>query len=265
MPSHVFSIERTWRIIATGIAFASFMIGGLVMTLTAFPLAWAWPGLREIKERRIGQLIQISFFTFLKFLAFLGVMRPPRVEGLENLTKAGPCLVIANHPTLIDVVLLLSLVRNGNCVVKRALWDHFFLGGVVRATGYIPNDNGPGLIERCDAGFRQGRPLIIFPEGTRSPENGLYPFNRGAVQIALRTGVPLVPAFITCFPPTLMKHQRWYEVPERAVQLTLRFHPRMVLPDEILQKRELPQQVRALTRHCEAFFRREMSSARPVA
>ncbi len=261
MPAPAFSLSRIWRILATGIAFATFMLGGLALALTAFPLLRLWPGTDEAKGRRIRQLIRISFAAFLKFTTGLGIMGAPQVEGVARVLKAGPCLIIANHPTLIDVVLLVSLVQDGNCVVKRALWDHFFLGGVVRAAEYIPNDDGPRLLEGCKEGFRKGRPLLIFPEGTRSPENGLHPFNRGAAQIALRAGVPIVPAVITCTPPTLMKHRRWYEVPERAFQLTLKFHPGMGLPDEVLQKPELPQQVRALTRHCEAFFRREVFPA----
>ena len=265
MPAHAWNFSRGWRILATGIAFATFMLGGLALAFTAFPLLRAWPGTGQARGRRIRRLIRVSFAAFLKFMTGLGIMRAPKVAGVASVLQAGPCLIIANHPTLIDVVLLVSLVEDGNCVVKRALWDHFFLGGVVRAAEYIPNDDGPRLIEGCKAGFRDGRPLLIFPEGTRSPENGMHPFNRGAAQIALRAGVAVVPAVITCAPPTLMKHRRWYEVPERAFQLTLTFHPGMVLPAEVLAKTELPQQVRALTRHCEAFFRQEVLSERSVS
>jgi 1-acyl-sn-glycerol-3-phosphate acyltransferase len=258
--------NRGWRVIATGIAFATFMIVGLLMTLTVFPLMRMWPGSREVKGRRIRRLVQLSFVAFVRWLTFLGIMYRPKVAGLENVASTGPCLIIANHPTLIDVVLLVSLIRDCNCVVKHALWKHFFLGGVVRAAEYIPNIDGPQLIESCQKGFKQGRPLIIFPEGTRSPENGMHPFSRGAAQIALRAGVPVISAVIVSSPPTLMKHQRWHEVPARAFQLTLRFHPVAVVPAEILNKKELPQRVRALTNHFETFFRHEMvvpPSAKP--
>ncbi len=249
---------RGWRVIATGIAFSTFMVGGFVMALTAFPIVRFCSQTAEKKGRRIRGLIQISFIAFIRFMTLLGIMGKPKVEGLETLREVGPCVIIANHPTLIDVVLLFSLIPDSNCVVKRALWEHFFLGGVVKGAGYIPNDDGPKLIEGCKEGLSQGKPLVIFPEGTRSPANELHAFNRGALQIALRAGVPVVPAVITCSPPTLMKHQAWYEVPERAFQLTLKFHPVMVLPEEVLNKEELPQKVRAFTRHCEAFFAREL-------
>ena len=245
--------------IITGIAFATFMTGGLLMTMTVFPLARIWPGSSEVKGRRIRRLVQLSFVAFVHWLRFLGVMHRPKITGLENVTGTGKCLIIANHPTLLDVVLLVSLIRDCNCVVKHSLWKHFWLGGVVRAAEYIPNFDGPQLIEGCQSGFRHGQPLIIFPEGTRSPENALHPFSRGAAQIALRAGVPVICAVFGCSPPTLMKHQRWHEVPTRAFQITLRFHPVADLPAKILEKPELPQRVRALTRHFEMFFRNEMA------
>ena len=122
MPAPAFSLSRVWRILATGIAFATFMLGGLALALTAFPLLRLWPGTDEAKGRRIRQLIRVSFAAFLKFMTGLGIMGAPQVEGVARVLKAGPCLIIANHPTLIDVVLLVSLVQDGNCVVKRALW-----------------------------------------------------------------------------------------------------------------------------------------------
>lgn len=229
-----------------------------MMTITVFPLVRMWPGSPQAKGRRIRRLIQISFAAFLRYMQLVGVMRRPVVVGLANLRQAGPCLIVANHPTLIDVVLLVSLIPDCNCVVKHTLWKHFFLGRVVSAAGYIPNHDGPQLIKECEEGFKLGKPLLLFPEGTRSSANAMHPFNRGAAQIALRTSMPVVPAVLTCSPPTLMKHQRWYEVPSGIFQLTLKFHPAMELPADVLGKEDLPLQVRALTRHMEAFFRKEM-------
>ncbi len=254
------TLSRGWRILGTGISFATFMTGGLFMTLTVFPMVRMWPGPKEAKGRRIRRLVQLSFIAFVRWMTFLGVMHKPKIEGLANVAKTGPCLIIANHPTLIDVVLLVSLIRDCNCVVKRTLWEHFFLGGVVRAAEYIPNDDGPQLIESCRRGFKQGRPLIIFPEGTRSPEKGMHPFSRGAAQFALRAEVPVMPAVIVSAPPTLMKHQRWHEVPDRPFQMTLQFYPAAVVPAEIREKGELPQRVRALTRHFEEFFRNRINA-----
>ena len=63
--------------------------------------------------------------------------------------------------------------------------------------------------------------MLIFPEGTRSPERGLGHFRPGAFELAARAEVPIVPLFVTCEPPTLMRGQRWYEIPERTATLTV--------------------------------------------
>jgi 1-acyl-sn-glycerol-3-phosphate acyltransferase len=253
-------ILRFLRILSTWGAFSIFMVGGMVMVVTVFPVVRLWPGSPSAKGRRVRRMIQLAFTTFLGYLRVVGIMRKPDVKGLEHVNGAGSCLIIASHPTLMDVVLLVSLIRDCNCVVKRSLWKHFFLGGVVRAAEYIPNDDGPQLITECEESSKMGRPLLIFPEGTRSPANGLHRFNRGAAQIALRASVPVVPAVLTCFPPTLMKHQPLHDVPPQPFRLTLQFHPPAALPPEVLRSTELPLQVRILTRHWEELFSAEMSS-----
>ena len=97
----------------------------------------------------------------------------------------------------------------------------------MKATGYIFNDNGAGLIEDCIASVRGGKNLLIFPEGTRTPRGQtLGPLQRGAANIAVRGALDVTPVLITCRPRTLGKGEKWYLVPSR------RFHVRIeVLPD----------------------------------
>ena len=90
-----------------------------------------------------------------------------QIEGGERLQRDG-LLVLANHPTLIDVVCLISLLPNADCVVKRAVARNPFMRGPVRAAGYISNDDGAGLVDDCVAAVHAGGTLVIFPEGTRS-------------------------------------------------------------------------------------------------
>ncbi|WP_369678325.1 lysophospholipid acyltransferase family protein, partial [Enterococcus faecium] len=88
---------------------------------------------------------------------------------LDTIKNAKGQLIIANHPSLIDVVVLISIVRNADCVVKADLWKNPFLKGVVKATGYINNDADPEyFLNQCQQSFARGNNLIVFPEGTRS-------------------------------------------------------------------------------------------------
>jgi 1-acyl-sn-glycerol-3-phosphate acyltransferase len=77
------------------------------------------------------------------------------------------------------------------------------------------------VVARCVERLVRGRSLIIFPEGPRSPVNGLGPFLRGAAHIALRAGRDPVPVTIRCEPPSLFHGQRWWDVPERRFELSL--------------------------------------------
>jgi 1-acyl-sn-glycerol-3-phosphate acyltransferase len=130
-------------------------------------------------------------------------------------------VIAANHPTLIDVVLLIARLPQADCVVKSAAWHNPFLRWVVAGAGYIRNDEGAALVETCVARVRQGRCLVLFPEGTRSPARSVAPLRRGAAHVALRARVPLIPVTITCEPPTLLKGDPWYRVPDRIVDVTI--------------------------------------------
>lgn len=253
------ALYHVWRIIISGISFIVFMGLSLLFALVVFPSVRIFSRANETKGRRIRSLIHFMFAQFIKFWVFIGVMRPPKVTGKEVLDAAGPCIVVANHPTLIDAVLLGSLIPDFNCVVKHSLRDHFFLGGPVRAAGWVTNDNAAQVIRSCRDGFERGQSLIIFPEGSRSIENGLRPFSRGAAQLALRSGVPLIPAVIRCSPPSLMKHQKWHDVPDRPFELNIDFHSPLVCGPASADNEPLPRKARRFTKQIEDFFQRELN------
>jgi 1-acyl-sn-glycerol-3-phosphate acyltransferase len=132
----------------------------------------------------------------------------------------GPAIVVANHPTYLDVMVLLSLTPRACCVVKNAHWSNPCFWGIVRSAEYVSNADPAELIE---AGARQlaaGYTMIIFPEGTRSPApNRLHAFSRGFAHMALKAGAPIVPVLMDCDPPAFTKQMRWYDVPARAFRM----------------------------------------------
>jgi 1-acyl-sn-glycerol-3-phosphate acyltransferase len=213
-------LKRCWRIAATGSAFALFGIGGLALAVIAFPVLRRLSGSPLEREQRAQQLIQRCFRAFMAYMDWVGLSEI-RVQGLDGLREPGPHLLVANHPSLLDVVILVSLMPQLDCVANREAWSNPFMRGVVAAAGYIPNDSGEQLVARCAERIEQGCSLLIFPEGTRSPKGGLGPFQRGAAHIALRSGRPLLPVSIRCDPPTLMRGQKWYDVPPRRMQFSI--------------------------------------------
>lgn len=209
------ALSYAWRVPATGFAFCVLGIGGLVLALTAFPLIAASARDDLVRERRGQAVIRVSFRAYLLMLRALGVIRF-EVIGRERLAGCRGALIIANHPTLLDVVLLMSLVPNAQCVVKHQLWHSRFLGPIVRAAGYIRNDLEPdAFIERCRHTLGAGSNLIIFPEGTRSVPGQPARIRRGFANVALLVPADLQIVRISCDPITLSKGSPWYDIPER--------------------------------------------------
>jgi 1-acyl-sn-glycerol-3-phosphate acyltransferase len=248
------ALDRLARIAGTGTSFLLFGVGGALLGMLVSPVLGRVHREADARALRMQQLIQRSFRFFTRFMERVGVIEVT-ASGIEALRGPGPKLIVANHPTLIDYVLLGGLLPQMDCVVKRGLWDNPFLGGVVRGAGYIPNDDAEGTVQACVRHLREGRTLLLFPEGTRSPRGGLGRFQRGAAHVALETGLPLVPVTIRCVPPGLMRDQAWYDVPERRMQLTLDVGEAVQPKDEGLPR---SLAARRLTRELRAVFAKEV-------
>jgi len=218
MISRVFYV---WRLLATGWCFFSFSLGGLLLALFVFPV-FNFMNLftreQNTSHKRAQAVIHHVFWFFMRQMEVLGILKM-EVIGKEKLQNDRPKLVLANHPTLVDVVMLISILRHTNCVVKKALFRDPFLGGVVKAAGYINNDGTDAVIDVCVKALQDGDNLVIFPEGTRSVPGKEMKFQRGAAHIAARAGVDVVPVTITCDPPTLSKADKWYHIPPRPFHL----------------------------------------------
>lgn len=226
MPAVLTRIERGWRVIATAIAFTVFGLAGLLLRLLVFPLLHLLGlafGFKRTREIRIARLtVHITCKAFIALMVALGILRYT-VTGEEKLNRSG-LLLLANHPTLLDVVFLLSLVPNADCVVKASLARNPFTRGPIRATNYICNDIGPGMVDECIASLNAGSNFIIFPEGTRTPVIGAMSLQRGAAHIAIRGERIITPIKIRCVPRSLTKGLPWWKVPPRRMIFTIDVH-----------------------------------------
>lgn len=202
-----------WRVLATGLSFVLFGLGGVALRALVFPVLGLCVLQPQKRMRAARATIRLSFRAFVGIMRLLGVLRY-EVQGLEKLGRGGQ-LILANHPTLIDTVFLIAFVRNADCIVKGGLWNNPFTRGPVRAAGYICNDRGPHLVDDCIASLRAGGNLIVFPEGTRTPRAGAMQLKRGAANIAVRGTRPMTPVLIRCRPATLGKGDKWWHVPPR--------------------------------------------------
>lgn len=211
--------DRGWRRFGTGLSFLVFGAGGALISVTVFPFLRLISPRKSTARRRIALAMHRAMGLFIWFMRTLRLF-DYEIHGRDRLLKPGQ-LVVANHPTLIDVVFLLSLIPDAGCVVKRGLWHNPFLRWPVLWGGYIPNSEGPELVPDCARCLNDGRSLLIFPEGTRSVPGRPLLLKRGAAQIALAAGVDLLPVTIACEPSCLTKGSHWYQVPARAPRFTI--------------------------------------------
>ncbi len=121
-------------------------------------------------------------------------------EGAGNVPSSGPFILAANHVSYLDpLVLGATCPRPLHFVMLREFWEKPFLGWICRRAGSFPVDpHGPaaGALRRAVRLLREGKALGIFPEGGRSVDGRLQPAKGGAALLALKTGVPLLPAAI---------------------------------------------------------------------
>jgi 1-acyl-sn-glycerol-3-phosphate acyltransferase len=256
------SVRRTsgvnylWRLLATGASFVLFGLGGLVLRLVVLPLLGLLPGDTRTRRRRVREAISKAFYLHVRFMYRSGVLTY-EFQGVERLGRPGQ-IIIANHPSLIDVVFLIAHIRDTNCIVKQSLWRNPFTRGPVRRAQYISNNGSPEMLEQAADALRQGQTLIVFPEGTRTAPNKAPVFHRGAAAIALRGASAITPVFITVRPTTLTKAEPWHRIPARRVRVTLRVG-QDISPDTFNASAPLPIASRRLNEHLHQLFLRELS------
>jgi len=126
-----------------------------------------------------------------------------RVEGIEHLKGEGPYIIMSNHQGSYDIFALLShLPFQFKWLAKKELFSVPFFGWVMVAAGYISIDR-EGTRKTVEAmneaarKIREGMSLLIFPEGSRSPDGSIQPFKKGGFTLAIKSKVPIIPISIS--------------------------------------------------------------------
>lgn len=245
-------LSYRWRQLATGFSFAVFGIAGLVFAPILLPLVRLGGGDKRDVRVRAQWVVSRWFRTFSHLMRLVGVI-DWKIDGAEKLTSQGR-MIIANHPTLIDVVLLLGYVPQVDCIVKQALFENWFTRAPVTWAGYVSNSTATQLVADCTARLQQGRSLLVFPEGTRTVPGEPMRMANAAARIALQSGAEILPVTITCEPMTLTKGLPWYRVPSRRAQLRLKVGTPYRADSFLNEAPSLTIAARRLSRHWEREF-----------
>lgn len=208
-----------WRLLVTGFSFFMFGVGALVVGAVLLPAIKLLPASREVKRLRARAAMSRVLRFFIGFMQRSGGMTY-EFTGLERLGRPGQMLV-ANHPSLIDVVFLLAFAPSAGCVVKQGLWRNPLTRWAVTMVEFIPNDHAATMIERATRALNEKQVLIFFPEGTRTRPQQPMVFHRSAANVALRAAAVVTPVYIRCQPTTLTKAEPWYRIPPRRPHFAL--------------------------------------------
>jgi 1-acyl-sn-glycerol-3-phosphate acyltransferase len=232
-------LDRVRRTLFTGAAFVFFFAGGVLLSYVILPLVLLIPGTRAERARRCRLLVGRAWVLFHDYMRIVAILRyDPRATRFT--LPAGPFVMVANHPTLVDVTALVAAMPDVAIVAKSAMFRSPLVGRLLAACDHIDSGEGPfagaAVLEAAQQRLAQGTPVLIFPEGTRSPRHRIGTLHPGAFDVAARAGVPVVVALVRCEPPTLMRGDPWYAIPERTAELTVEQLPTFrVRPGEAQQ------------------------------
>jgi 1-acyl-sn-glycerol-3-phosphate acyltransferase len=178
----------------------------------------------------------------------LGMMRidSSALEALRD--EPGGLVVVANHPTMLDAMIVVARLPRGVCVMKAELLRNIFLGAGARLAQYIGNDAGRGMVRDAVASLREGNQLILFPEGTRTVVPPINAFKPGITLIAHLAKAPIQTVIIESDSPYLRKGWPLLRTPPGPVTIRVRLGERF----------EPEADHRATLRRLEQYFAREL-------
>jgi 1-acyl-sn-glycerol-3-phosphate acyltransferase len=218
------SVKRTdfyWlRLVGTGLWFLVFGLVTFVLGFMVLPLIRLVTPNRQRRMLRSRAVLGAGMRSFIHGVSDLRFIEYEFI-GREKLGRPGQ-LIVANHPTLIDVCFLLGFVPTASCIVKAGHFRNLITRGAVIGAAYIPNAPTEEMIHAAEAALQAGETLLMFPEGTRTVPGRPLTMQRGAANVALRAARVLTPVYISCEPSTLSKNLPWYRIPPSRPKWTLR-------------------------------------------
>ena len=175
-------------------AMTVFGVGAVILAVFVFPFI----RLFTLRRKDFGVVARAYVsHTFRVFLGFLNILHVSirKVENEDDYRNIHSKIIIANHPSLLDFVYIMSLVPNSTCIVRGGLTKTPLRGVIKQA--YITNTTTfEDMCLECKKLTDMGCNVIIFPEGTRTPRHGKNNYKKGAARIALYCGCDVQPVFI---------------------------------------------------------------------
>ena len=176
------------------IATLYFVLGAVFIALFVFPFIRLFTMHKQDFGIIARAYVSHTFRIFLRSLGFLQIVEL-KVEDRQACRNVRGKVIVANHPSLLDFVCLMSLFPNSTCIVRGSL-TRTPLRGVIKQA-YITNTTDfEDVLAETKRLIDKGCNVIVFPEGTRSPRIGQNNYKKGAARIALYCNCNVLPLFI---------------------------------------------------------------------
>lgn len=218
------------------LAWAVLQLQLLVLGLAS--LAWngvallLYPLLPRELGRRIGRAaIARGYRAYWAFTGLIGMLRL-EASALDALRDEQGLVIVANHPSLLDAVMLVARLPRAACIMKASLMHNPLFGPGARLARYIRNDSAYGMVQCAVKDLQEGGQLVLFPEGTRTTHAPINPLHGSFAMIARRAQVPVQVVFIDTDTPFLGKHWPLLKLPALPMQFTVRLGPRFAPGDD---------------------------------
>lgn len=220
-------------------------IGCMTWTALALPLGLVLPKRTGVWLGR--WMATLGFRVYLGFLRLIDLAHFD-LCAIDELRGAGPLILTANHPGLLDALMVLSRLPNVTCILKADLMRQPMWGAGARLAGYIRNDRFLESINLAVEELRCGSQILLFPEGTRSDPMPLGELQIGAAYLSYRSGVPIQTLIIEQDSTFLGKNWPWLRRPFMPMHFRIRLGERFSPPNN----------PRAFTRTLHEYFAREV-------
>lgn len=171
-----------------------FGAGSVIVGLIIFPILRLFNPKKNSFKKAGHKFISLALEFYIHLMSWLRVSTY-KIDDLKAMRALRGCVIVANHPSLIDVFYLISFVRDADCIVKAGLKKSVV--SVIVKNLYISNNIDFEIMQKeCVESLHNGGNLIIFPEGTRTPRHGSNQYKKGAARIALAAGANVQPLHI---------------------------------------------------------------------
>lgn len=213
--------------------FAVLLLLGVMSTIWNFVAMLLYPLLPRERGLVVGRAGIAYGYRLFWWLASLTGMIRLHAQSLDVLRdEPGGLIVVANHPSLLDALMLVARLPRSTCIMKASLMGNFFLGAGARLARYIRNDSPRSMIRLAVDDLKHGSQLVLFPEGTRTTQAPINDFRPGVTLIAKLAGVPIQTVFIDTDSPYLGKGWPIWKLPPLPIVFKVRMGERFAPSDD---------------------------------